>query len=299
MPSRPVAIEGRPAAGNEPLPSVGLVPTDAGYFRTLRLPIVRGRALADADAAAGASQVVVNQHFASTFFPDGDPIGRRIRLGDNAADPAPPALTIVGVAQTIPALSRGASDRPVVYVPWQVGLEPPSTMTVIARGANPTASVATLRETLRAIDASVPLFGIEPMEAAIARTAYAHRLLGTWFSLLAAIAVVLAAVGLYATTAHGVTSRAQEIGVRMALGARAGEVLMLFMRQAIRRLAIGLLLGLGGALALGNLLSSFLVRVSARDPLTLSASRSCSPRSGSSPASCPRPAPRGSSRWQR
>ena len=269
MPSRPLAIEGRPAAGNQPLPSVGFVPTDAGYFRTLRLPIVRGRALTDADAAAGAGQVVVNQYFASTFFPEGDPIGRRIRLGDNAADPATLALTIVGVAQTIPTLSRGASDRPVVYVPWQMGQEPPATMTVIARGANPSASVATLRETLRTIDAGVPLFGIEPLEAAIARTAYPQRLLGTWFSLLAAIALVLAAVGLYATTAHGVTSRTQEIGVRMALGARAGEVLMLFMRQTMRRLAIGLLLGLGGALALGNLLNSFMVRVSARDPLTL------------------------------
>ena len=230
---------------------------------------MRGRALTDADSAAGAGQVVVNQYFASTFFPEGDPIGRRIRLGDYAADPATPALTIVGVAQTIPTLSRGASDRPVVDAPWQVGQEPPATMTVIARGANPSASVATLRETLRTIDAGVPLFGIEPLEAAIARTAYPQRLLGTWFSLLAAIALVLSAVGLYATTAHGVTSRTQEIGVRMALGARAGEVLMLFMRQTMRRLAIGLLLGLGGALALGNLLSSFMVRVSARDPLTL------------------------------
>ena len=119
------------------------------------------------------------------------------------------------------------------------------------------------------MDAGVPLFGVEPMETAVARMGFPQRLLGSWFALLAAIAIVLAVVGLYATTAHGVARRTQEIGVRMALGARADQVLMLFMRQALWRLAFGLTLGLGGALLLGSLLSSFLVRVSARDPLTL------------------------------
>jgi predicted permease len=269
--SRLVSIEGRLAPAGQPLPAVGVVVTDDGYFRTLRLPIVRGRALTDETSLTGAAQAVVNQQFASTFFPEGEAIGQRLRLSENAVDRSAITLTIVGIARTIPALARGAADRPIVYVPWQAVPEPPTSMTVIARTTNLAASVVTLRETLRTTDAGVPLFGIEPMDAALARMGYPQRLLGTWFSLLAVIAVVLAVVGLYATTAHGVASRTKEIGVRMALGARAGQVLMLFMRQAIWRLGLGLLIGLGGALALGHLLSSFLVRVSARDPLTLTA----------------------------
>jgi predicted permease len=269
MGSRLLSIDGRRSPANEPLPEVGFLPTDQHYFGALRLPIVRGRALTAEDSAAGVAGAVVNQHFASSFFPDAEVIGRRIRLGENAADDRSPWLTIVGVAQTIPSLARGAGDRPVVYAPWQAFAEPPPAVTIIARAPTFVTAVATMRETVRAIDASVPLFGIEPIEASIARIGYGHRLLGTWFGLLAAIAVVLAVVGLYATTAHGVATRAQEIGVRMALGAGESQVLMLFMRQAMWRIALGLVLGLGGALALGGLLSSFLVRVSARDPLTL------------------------------
>jgi predicted permease len=267
--SRLLSIDGGSVAAGEPVPSVGFLPTDHDYFRTLRLPIVRGRALAETDGAAGAARAVVNQAFADAFFANTDPIGRRIRLTEGAGDTTSPWLTIVGIAATIPTLARGAPDRPVVFVPWQAYAEPAPSMTVIARAPRLSAAVSTLREALRTMDAGVPMFGVEPMDAALARAGYPQRLLGTWFALLAAIAVVLAVVGLYATTAHGVASRTHEIGVRMALGARASQVLMMFMRQAMWRVGLGLVFGLGGALALGNLLSSFLVRVSARDPLTL------------------------------
>ena len=208
------------------------MPTDHRYFRTLNLPIVRGRALIETDAAAGTAKAVVSERFAAMFFPDTDAIGQRIRLSDGAADARSPWLTIVGVARTIPTLARGAPDRPIVYAPWQAYAEPPQSMTVIARAPALPAAVSTLREELRTMDAGIPLFGVEPMEAAIARMGYPQRLLGTWFALLAAIAIVLAVVGLYATTAHGVARRTQEIGVRMALGARAGQVLM---RSCARR----------------------------------------------------------------
>jgi ABC-type antimicrobial peptide transport system permease subunit len=171
----------------------------------------------------------------------------------------------------MPVLGRGVPDRLIVYVPWDAFPESPRTLTVIARGSVRSAVVSTLREELRTLDAGVPLFGVEPLAAAVARTAYPQRLLGTWFGLLAAIALVLAVVGLYATTAYGVVRRTQEIGVRMALGARTAQVFLLFMRQAIWRIALGLTIGLGGALGLGRLLSSFLERTGPRDPLTLTA----------------------------
>ena len=119
------------------------------------------------------------------------------------------------------------------------------------------------------MDASVPLYGLETLETAVGRASYPQRLLGTWFGLLAAIALVLASVGVYATTAHSVTRRTQEIGVRLALGAPAARILSLFMRRAAVHLAIGLALGAGGALVLGRLLSGFLVNTSPRDAATL------------------------------
>jgi putative ABC transport system permease protein len=107
------------------------------------------------------------------------------------------------------------------------------------------------------------------MDTTIARSRYPTRLVGTWFGVLALIALVLASVGVFALTAHGVAQRTQEIGVRMALGAQAREVVWLFMRRTILHLAIGLAVGLGGALAMGRLLQTFPGQVSPRDPITL------------------------------
>jgi predicted permease len=266
--TRLLSIEGRPAPANEPLPTVGVVQTDGQFFSTVKLPIVRGRAFS---GTAGTTEVVINERLAALFFADGDAIGRRIRLIETPGETASRSLTIAGIARAMPVLGRGVPDRLIVYLPWDAFPESPRTLTVIARGSVRSAVVSTLREELRTLDPGVPLFGVEPLAAAVARTAYPQRLLGTWFGLLAAIALVLAVVGLYATTAYGVVRRTQEIGVRMALGARTAQVFLLFMRQAIWRITLGLTIGLGGALGLGRLLSSFLERTGPRDPLTLTA----------------------------
>jgi putative ABC transport system permease protein len=126
-----------------------------------------------------------------------------------------------------------------------------------------------LRDEVHAIDRDLPLYGIETVEAAAARSRSPQRLVGTWFGLIAFIAVVLSTVGLYALTAYGVAQRTQEIGVRMALGACAHQVTWLFLRRTAVHLSIGLALGVCGALATGQLLQSLLVQTDARDPLTL------------------------------
>jgi putative ABC transport system permease protein len=166
-------------------------------------------------------------------------------------------------------LSPG-EGRPVVYVPLRAEPAPSRDLSLIVRGnAGLPAVVSRLRDEVGAIDRDLPLYGIETVDAAAARSRSPQRLVGTWFGIIAFIAVVLSTVGLYALTAYGVAQRTPEIGVRMALGARAHQVTWLFLRRTAVHLSIGLALGVCGALATGQLLQSLLVETDPRDPLTL------------------------------
>ena len=136
-------------------------------------------------------------------------------------------------------------------------------------GARSRPARAALREEVRAIDPRLPLFAIETMETALARSRFPARLIGTWFGSLALVALVLAAVGLYALTAHGVAQRTHEIGVRMALGAEAAAGGVVVRAAHDRAAVVGVTLGLAGAFTVGQLLQSFLRGTSPRDPLTV------------------------------
>jgi putative ABC transport system permease protein len=181
------------------------------------------------------------------------------------------AFSVVGVAQTLPqSAPAGLSPEAVVYVPFRAEPGPMRFITVLARGrSGPAATLTLVREDVRALDPDLPLFAAQSMDEVVARTRYPTRLIGSLFGLLAITALVLASVGLFALTAHGVAQRTHEIGIRMALGARAAQVAWLFLRRTLMQLSIGLTLGLAGALAIGRLLGNFLGKVSPRDPLTL------------------------------
>ena len=135
-------------------------------------------------------------------------------------------------------------------------------------GANLT---TTAREEVRAIDADLPLFGIQTMDEQLAEQRWPFRIFGTMFAIFAAIALALSAVGLYAVTAYSVAQRTQEIGVRMALGAQATQVLWLILKRSIVQMAIGLTIGIAGAIGVGKLLSSILFQTGTGDPTLLTA----------------------------
>lgn len=278
-PVRELSIDGvRREAGEKP-PLITYLLTGTRYFETIKLPVVRGRGFTPADARAGQEAAIVDQRFAERFFSNDDPIGHRIQL--RAANPTAqpgPWLTIVGVAQAVIQFGPQEFSRPLVYAPLRADPSPDGRAAVIVKGsasANAatdsglTAITASLREEVRALDPNLPLYAIETMDTTIARSRYPVRLVGTWFGVLAVIALVLASVGVFALTAHGVAQRTQEIGVRMALGAQAREVVWLFLRRTIVHLAIGLAIGLGGALTVGRLLQTLLGQVSPRDPITI------------------------------
>jgi ABC-type antimicrobial peptide transport system permease subunit len=180
-------------------------------------------------------------------------------------------MTVVGVVPTVPRQFGPPSERsdPAVYAPLQ--LDPAlrlASITVRAEPGGERAVAATLREEVRRLDPDLPLFAVALLTDVIAQTRSPTRLIGTWFSVLALIALIVASVGLFAITAHGVVQRTQEIGVRLALGAQSGQLSWLFLRRTLLQIVLGVLVGLAGALGVSRLLQTYLRETSPRDPLT-------------------------------
>ena len=267
-----LVIDGRETPAGEPPPPVTRVTVGVRYFETLGLALTRGRSFADPDGAPGREVAIVNQRFVSMYFAGADPLGRRVRLlPDQAADPGPAWITIVGVSPTVRQRNlREPDPDPVIYLPCRSAPAPSMTL-VIRTDGPPHRLTSTLREEVRALDPDLPLFGIATMDETLAKVRSFYRIFGAMFATFGVVALMLSAIGLYAITAYSVSQRTREIGVRMALGAQAGQVLWLIVRRSFVQLAAGLTLGMAGAFGVGRLLRSLLAQTSATDPLTLSA----------------------------
>ncbi|HXI30166.1 MAG TPA: FtsX-like permease family protein, partial [Vicinamibacterales bacterium] len=199
-----------------------------------------------------------------------DPIGRRIRLVDPShPDAAAPWLTIVGVTPTVRQHYAEEID-PVVYVPYRSN--PSAGMVLLTRTAGePSALTAALREQLRQLDADLPLLDVRTLSSLVAGTRFANQVFATLFTLAAALALLLAAIGLHAVTAYAIARRTTEIGIRMALGARSGQVVWLFVARTLGVLACGVAAGFVAARGVGRFVSGMLIGTSPDDPLTLAA----------------------------
>jgi predicted permease len=273
--SRVLVVEGRePAAGEQPQ-TVTQVMIGSRYFEAAGLTLLRGRAFNELDGMPGQANAIVNQRFVAMHFPNEDPIGRRIRLTNDGpapggAPPLPTVVTIVGISPTVRQRNfEEVMPDPVVYLPLRAE-PPPFAMLMIRTPGDPSALTAAVREEVRAIDPDLPLFGIMTLDAGLAQRRWMFQVIGTMFAAFAFIALALSAVGLYAVTAYSVSQRTQEIGVRMALGAQATQVLWLVLRGTLVQLVIGLTLGIAGGFGVGKLLSSILIQSTARDAVTLS-----------------------------
>jgi predicted permease len=270
--ARQLAIDGKPAPPGDKPQTVTMLSVGPRYFDAIGVRLVRGRPFDPTDGTSGREVAIVNERLASMHFANADPIGQRIRLTDDS----PAALksewaTIVGVAPNV--RQRGAQDDPepdpVVYVPH---LQNPGMVqaVVLVRGrSDPGQLTPLLRKEMFALDPDLPLNNVRTMDENLAQQRWFSRVFGSMFAVFAGIAIVLAAVGLFAVTAYSVTQRTQEIGVRMALGAQAKQVSWLILRRGLIHLAIGLTLGLAGAFGVGRLLGSMLFQTGPADPMTL------------------------------
>jgi predicted permease len=273
--TRVLNIQGRELADkNNRLPTVDRIVAVPGYFRMINVSIARGRDFTDADGAPGAEIAIVNPAFNAKFFPNEDPVGKRIRLGTDFVhytdDATAPWLTIVGVSPAIFQRQGPNNDlrvQPTVYIPFRQ--EPATTFTVMARSRLASDKVISeIRNELRAIDPDLPLYNIRSLDELLEQQRWPYRVFGTLFVTFALIGLLISAVGVHAVTAYGVGQRTQEIGVRVALGASKSDVLWLVVRQGLIRIGIGLAVGLVAAFGLSRVISSLLVNITPTDPLT-------------------------------
>ena len=248
--------------------SVWRLTTGPSFFETLRLPIVRGRALQDRDAASNQRLAVINRRLAQQLFRSDDVVGRRFRLGLN---PSAPPYEIVGVSADARYMSVRRDMPPTAYIPPSREFAGPVTFAVRTSG-DPAAFAATAREVVRHIDDQIPLFAVRTMEAQAARSIQQERLFARVAVLLGGVALALSAIGLYGLLAYAVAQRVPEIGLRMALGAERHAVGWMVLRQCLVLAAIGLVSGTAGAIASAQLVESMLYGLPPRDTVALAIS---------------------------
>jgi putative ABC transport system permease protein len=277
---RSLEIDGQPPRKPEDQPqNVLTVTISSRFFEVVGVQIARGRPFHDTDGTPGGETAIINERVAAQFFPGVDPIGKRIRFtprentSGGSASARPEASreiwrTIVGISPSIRHDStRGAEPNAVVYLPHRQA--PPASATLLVRSALPPGSVmAAVRREVQAIDQDQPVFTVQTLDQMLAQERWPFRVFGGLFVIFAAIALVLSSVGLYAVMAYSVTQRTQEIGVRMALGAAGRQVSWLILKRGLIQLALGLTIGLGGALALSRVLRTVLVQITPTDPFT-------------------------------
>jgi putative ABC transport system permease protein len=258
-------IEGRPAPppGQEHVSSFQNVGAD--YFRTVRIPVIKGREFSADDVDGTPPVAVISETLARRYFPNEDPLGHRVKVG--AADSAGPWYTIVGVAGDVQRFMLDREIQPMLYVPNQQFTDREAYVVVRASGA-PMAALPAVRAQIAALDNKLPLYEIKSHERVIADRMAGLRLIAALMVMFGALALVLASVGVYGVMAYAVSQRTREIGVRVALGARPQDVLRLIVGQSLKLAAIGLAIGLPVALAIGRVMAGALFGVVALEPMT-------------------------------
>jgi putative ABC transport system permease protein len=263
--SDPFAIEGRKLDPAN-LTAAGWQVVGPNYLKTLGIPLLKGRDLTAADVQPGAPPVaIINEKMAGRYWPNEDPLGRRITLG--LPRPENPWITIVGIAKDVP--HRGVDSQPEPDWYGSRVVSPQRHRYLFVRSALPASSVAAaIRKEVAAIDRNQPLTSVKTMAEVIGATT-APRRFNTWLlGVFATVALVLATLGIYSVISYSITLRTQEIGIRMALGARRPAILMMVLRKGMLLTLIGTVLGVAGAFVLTRWMSSMLFGVSASDPAT-------------------------------
>lgn len=255
-----LTIDGYRAAEGEDMEIFSNSVSD-GYFETMGLPLAKGRAFTAADREGAPGVVIVNESFVRRYWPGSDGLGRRLSL----SGPDGPFLEVVGVARDSKYQSLYEDPKPYFYRP--LGQEIEDRFTLVARTSlDPATLSGPVREAIRALDPSLPLDGVSTLEDHIDLSLLPARIAGIVLGFLGLLGLVLASLGVAGVVAYGVTQRVREIGIRIALGARSGEVVRLVVRDGLRLVAIGVGVGVAIALPLAMLVRRFLYGLSPLDP---------------------------------
>ncbi|HYJ04711.1 MAG TPA: ABC transporter permease [Chthoniobacterales bacterium] len=257
-------IEGQPKpepGKGKPIP-IGMVTPD--YFQAMQIPLVGGRLFDSRDVEKMPEVAIVNESMARKFWPGENPIGKKVGA---MCDEQALCRTVVGVVGDVRHEGLANDSQPEIYLPHeQIAL--PAMSLVLRTPGNPLAHIAAVRNEVRALDKDQPIALVQTLEEHISQSILQPRLMMTLLSIFAGLALVLAAVGVYAMMSYSVSQRRGEIGIRIALGAAKADILRLVVGQAMLLVAISLTIGLAGALAATRLLGSLLYGIGIRDPST-------------------------------
>jgi putative ABC transport system permease protein len=262
---RALKLDGRDAASKTGAPTdVFTLPAHTGYFRALDVKLRLGRDFRPGDGAAGSEVAIVNESFVAKYWPSENPIGKRLRVGNDKA----PWLEVVGVSPDIFQMGNIAiGPRPLVYLPFR--LNPSQSFSVMAHTEDSGGSTAMeMRTEAAKLDPDLALHNVMNLDEEIRQDRLPYQVFTAIWGIFSVMALLMSSVGLYGVTAHGVSRRTQEIGIRAAVGATPVGVVWLVLKQSVLRVAAGLVLGLIGAALLGDLVEGILSPIPPRDPLT-------------------------------
>jgi putative ABC transport system permease protein len=262
---RGLTVEGYPVLSVGQVPAVQHTVVTPGYFRTMGITLLAGRDFNDADTKDSQDITIIDERLARQYWPNESPLGKRVRFGppeDNE-----PWHSIVGVVSAVRHQRVQEETRPSVYLPHQK--IPVAGMTLVARTAvNPHDFIGAVRREVGQLDPDLPVSEVATMEEVVAESIWQPRLYAVLFAVFGSGALLLALIGIYGVMAFLVQTRTHEIGVRMALGATARDVFKLIVGRGMKLTIVGVLIGLGGAIALTRLMHSLLFNTSATDPCT-------------------------------
>jgi len=258
------SIEGheKPRAGEEPVSEVKVVTHD--FFKAMGIPLLRGRLFDGRDTAPNTRRVIISELLVKKYFGNRDPIGQRIVLAWNNEGPD----EIVGVVGDVRSVSLETEPRGASYLP-PARFAYPYMSVAIKTSDGGKSIVPAIVNAVHELDSNVPVSQIRPMSEVIAVSTSERRLTMGLLVAFSAIALVLAAVGIYGVISYSVTQRTQEIGIRMALGAQRADVLWLMLNNGMRLSLVGAVLGLGGAYVVGHILTNAIPTLPSRDPMAV------------------------------
>ena len=264
-----VEIQGRPVYPAD-RPSVVIHMAAPEYFRTMGIPIVKGRDFTDRDNLGSPPVLIVNEALARQYFPNEDPLGKRIAPGFSTLpvrDDESGMREIIGVAADVKHQSLQGAPQPEIY--FAQSQMPMSAMTVVVRAAGDLRALQTaVRGVVQSLDKNAPVYGVRTVEEMLDRSVATPRFNTLLLGLFAAVALILTTVGLYGVISCSVSENTQQIGIRVALGAQPSDVLKLIIGQGVMLTIVGVVIGLGAAYGLTRLMSSLLFGVGSTDPWT-------------------------------